>query len=310
MQIGNSAGDVIVDVTNARDWQWYDLQDLALTLDHDKLKDGQTIYYDAIGLRVTTVPGETVDKVKFPKSKPAEALDASQLVSTYNQIIRSTEVWNEAPAYLQGQGVTVAVVDSGVGKSKDLGDRKFQDVNFNREYHDGKDKYGHGTFVASVVAGNGQFSKGEYIGVAPAANVLNVRVANDHGMSTEADVIEALTWVVANKDIYKIRVVNLSLNSSVATSYLDSPLCATVEWLWLNGIVVVVSAGNSGNQPNTMYPPANDPFVITVGAIDDQGTPDIGDDMVAAYLGFWENDGCPNPTWSPRGKHRHVSAQQ
>ena len=196
-----NAGDIVVDVTSARDWQWYDLQDLALTLDHNALKSGQAIKYDAIGLRVTTMPGEAVDKVKFPKPKPAEALDASKLISVYNQTIRSTEVWNEGPGYLQGQGVTVAVVDSGVGKSKDLGDRKFQDVNFNRAYHDGKDKYGHGTFVASVVAGNGNHSKGEYMGVAPAANVLNVRVTDDHGMSTEADVIEALTWVLTNKDI-------------------------------------------------------------------------------------------------------------
>jgi serine protease AprX len=294
-----NAGDIVVDITDVRDWQWFELDDLALTLDHHDLDIGQTINYDTIGLQVTTVPGETVDKVKFPKPKPAEALDASQLVSTYNQTIRSDEVWNkvwnEGSAYLQGQGITVAVVDSGVGKSKDLGDRKFQDVNFNREYHDGKDKYGHGTFVASVVAGNGDHSKGEFIGVAPAANVLNVRVANDHGMSTEADVIEALTWVLTNKDVYKIRVVNLSLNSSVSTSYLDSPLCAMVEWLWLNGIVVVVSAGNSGTQPNKVYPPANDPFVITVGASDDQGSLSISDDVVADFSASSDIDGVTKP---------------
>ena len=77
-----------------------------------------------------------------------------------------------------------------------------------------------------------------------------------------------MQWVYDNKDAYNIRVVNISMNSTVAQSYHTSPLDAAVEILWFNGIVVVVSAGNNGTATgsSTLYPPANDPFVITVGA--------------------------------------------
>jgi len=79
-------------------------------------------------------------------------------------------------------------------------------------------------------------------------------------------------------------VVNMSLNSSVEQSYHNSPLCAVVEILWFNGIVVVVSAGNSGTA--NLYPPANDPFVITVGATDDMGTVTLSDDVIAPFSAY------------------------
>ena len=71
------------------------------------------------------------------------------------------------------------------------------------------------------------------------------------------------------------------LNSSLAQSYDTSPLDAAVEIVWFNKIVVVVSAGNNGSS--TLYPPANDPFVITVGATNDHGTVDTSDDTLATF---------------------------
>ena len=94
------------------------------------------------------------------------------------------------------------------------------------------------------------------------------------GMSYELDVVAALQWVYNNKAAYNIKVVNLSMNSSVYQSYHTSPLAAACEILWFNSVVVVVSAGNNGTS--TLYPPANDPFVITVGATDDKNTVDSG----------------------------------
>ena len=140
----------------------------------------------------------------------------------------------------------MAVVDSGFYPTKDLMWRVKKSVNFNLAYHDLADLYGHGTFVAGIVGGNGAASWGKYIGVAPNVDLVNVRVSDDEGMSYESDVINGLQWVLDNKDTYNIRVVNISLNSSVAQSYHTSPLDAAVEILWFNGIVVVVSAGNNG----------------------------------------------------------------
>ncbi len=103
-------------------------------------------------------------------------------------------------------------------------------------------------------------------------------------MSYESDVIEALQWVLKNKDEYNIRVVNLSLNSSMPQSYHTSPLSAAVEILWFNSIVVVTSAGNNGTPE--LHAPANDPFVITVGAADDQGTVTLQDDEIASFSAY------------------------
>jgi serine protease AprX len=211
-------------------------------------------------------------------------LDLSRLANVYNQAVRAPDVWNEAPNYLQGQGVTVAVVDSGVFNTDDLNSRLIANVNFNASYHDSADAYGHGTFVAGIVAGDGTLSGGTYIGIAPQANVVNVRVSDDAGGCSESDLISGLQWVNDNRATYKIRVVNLSLNATVAQSYNVDPLDAAVEILWFNGVVVVASGGNNGTS--TVYPPANDPFVITVGATDDHGTTGLADDAVAHYSAY------------------------
>jgi serine protease AprX len=109
-----------------------------------------------------------------------------------------------------------------------------------------------------------------------------VRVNDAQGQATVADVIAGLEWIYTNSATYNIRVVNMSLNSNIVESYHDSALDAAVELLWFKGIVVVVSAGNNGDD-GKLYPPANDPFVITVGATDDKGTPSALDDKIAPF---------------------------
>ncbi|HJR79102.1 MAG TPA: S8 family peptidase [Anaerolineales bacterium] len=226
-------------------------------------------------------------------------IDTSKLTNAYIRAIRADQVWNSSP-YLQGTGIGVAVIDSGVNPNGDLYtnmgvNRQVADVRFNTDYNQNtSDGYGHGTHVASIVGGDGSESGGKYIGVAPLVNILNVKVSNDDGSAMMADVVAGLQWVLQNKDTYNIRVVNLSLNSSVAESYHTSPLNAAVEILWFNKIVVVVSAGNHGN--GAIYPPANDPFVITVGATNDKGTSSISDDVMASFSAYGQtSDGVKKP---------------
>jgi serine protease AprX len=161
-------------------------------------------------------------------------------------------------------------------------------VAFNPDSEILNDNFGHGTHVAGIVGGSGAKSKGLYQGVAPGINLVGLKVNDDYGMAYESDTVAALQWIQENKDIYNIRVVNLSLNSTVEDSYHNSPLDAALEILWFNGVVVVVSSGNygSGVQFNTINAaPANDPFVITVGASHESGTPEVADDFVALFTG-------------------------
>ena len=228
-----------------------------------------------------------------------KCIDTSKLANAYVRAIGADKVWNASP-YLQGNGVGVALVDSGVNPNGDLYtsagvNRQVADVSFNSDYNQNpSDGYGHGTHVASIVGADGSDSGGQYIGVAPMVNIINVKVSNDDGSALMEDVVAGLQWVLGNKNTYNIRVVNLSLNSTVAESYNTSPLDAAVEILWFNKIVVVASAGNQGS--GAIYPPANDPFIITVGAADDKGTNGISDDVVASFSAYGQtSDGFKKP---------------
>ena len=226
-------------------------------------------------------------------------VDTTNLANTYIRTIKADQVWNKSP-YRQGNTIGVAVVDSGVNPNGDLytstgANRQVADVRFNSDYNQStSDGYGHGTHVASIIGGDGSESGGKYIGVAPMVNIINVKVSNDDGSAMIKDVVAGLQWVLEHKDAYNIRVVNLSLNSSVAESYQTSPLDAAVEILWFNKIVVVASAGNQGS--GAIFPPANDPFIITVGATDDKGTNSLSDDIVASFSAYGQtSDGFKKP---------------
>ncbi|MDQ5825869.1 MAG: S8 family peptidase [Chloroflexota bacterium] len=235
--------------------------------------------------------GKEVKVTPTPTPTCTDCTDTKSLKNYYIFATKVDQVWNSAP-YLQGQGMTVAVVDSGLDSTHSdfsvAGDLKTPRVigkeKFNSFTSSMSDGYGHGTHVAGIIAGNGSSDPGKMIGVAPKANLVNVKVSDDDGRATASDVVAGLQWVLNNKATYNIRVVNLSLNSSVYESYHTSPLNAAVEVLWFNGIVVVVSAGNNGTA--TLFPPANDPFVITVGAVDDKSSAGLSDDYVTTFSAY------------------------
>ena len=197
-----------------------------------------------------------------------------------------------------GKGVGVAVIDTGIaGDHADFqtaggrGSRVIASAVTNPCAKDAQDHFGHGTHVAGLIAGNSlsrvsgkKHLRGRYMGVAPQANLISVKVSDDDGDTTVLDVIYGIQFAVEHKDRFNIRVVNLSLSSTVSESYLTDPLDAAVESAWFSGLVVVAAAGNEGTSADAVsYAPANDPFVITAGGLDDRGTWSLRDDVLAPW---------------------------
>ena len=198
-----------------------------------------------------------------------------------------------------GHGVTIAVLDSGIHPHPDF----LKPASRLIGWHDvvngrGKpyDDHGHGTHVAGIAVGNGYASDGRYRGVAPSANLVAIKVADAEGSAPMSRVIEGLQWVLDHQDDFKIRIVNLSLGSEPSEPYKEDPLCQAVEEVWRKGIVVVVAAGNDGPTARTIDTPGNDPYVITVGAIDDRQTKTRNDDLVPDFSSRGPtNDGLRKP---------------
>jgi serine protease AprX len=196
-----------------------------------------------------------------------------------------------------GQGIDVALIDSGVapvegltlpGKVVNGPDLSFESQNPDFRY---LDTFGHGTHMAGIIAGRDagvtnpwSDTKTKFVGIAPGARIVNVKVAGYDGAVDVSQVIAGIDWVVQHKNSngLNIRVLNLSFGTdSVQATTLD-PLSHAVEQAWKAGIVVVVAAGNDGGVvPLRM--PASNPNVIAVGAYDSNGTNITGDDFLTTF---------------------------
>ena len=196
-----------------------------------------------------------------------------------------------------GAGIGVAIIDSGVRASHPDLQNAYESssrVVYSQSFVAGDstvdDAYGHGTHVAGLVAGNGYVSGGAMQGLAQQTNIINLRVLDSTGAGTDSAVIAAIQQAIQLKSTYNIRVINLSLGRGISESYTLDPLCQAVEQAWKAGIVVVVAAGNYGqdNSENTdgyatITVPGNDPYVITVGATNTHATETTTDDTVTSY---------------------------
>ena len=222
------------------------------------------------------------------------------LATSFNQSIQAPYLWNTYRG--TGRGVGVAVIDTGIAgnlpdfriSSIDKRSRVIGSAVVHPDATTATDRFGHGTHVAGIIAGDssgrdlGDPRKGRFSGVAPDANLVSIKVSDDEGNATVLDVIAGIQFAMDHKDEYNIRVLNLSLESTVAESYKTDPLDAAVEAAWFDGIFVVAAAGNRGPGGDAVHhAPGNDPYIVTVGAVDDQGTKELGDDLPA--------------TWSSRG---------
>ena len=200
-----------------------------------------------------------------------------------------------------GAGVGVAVLDSGVTPWHDdltnftaatypYGNQRVAAfVDFVNGQVTPYDDNGHGTHVAGIIAGNGTDSNGQKAGSAPDASIVSLKVLDAYGNGNIGNIIAALDWVVANKDAYNIRVINMSVGASIKESYWTDPLTLAAKRVVDAGVVVVAAAGNIGKnaageeQYGGITAPGNAPWVLTVGASSSMGTPQRDDDTMAGY---------------------------
>jgi serine protease AprX len=271
----------------------------------------------AKAVSLATEPGVRSVSLNATVKKTADdGLDVGKLATAYNQSIAAPSAWDKG---YTGVGIGVAVIDTGIAgdlpdfrvSRSNVGSRVIASAVVNPSASTANDGLGHGTHIAGLIAGNGGARAstdplaGKYIGVAPKSNLIAVKAGDEHGGATVLDVIDGLQFVVDYQKDYNIRVLNLSLRSTNAESYKTDPLDAAVESAWLNGITVVVAAGNDGTAADAVsYSPANDPYVITVGGVDDQGTKTTSDDTVASWSSRGTTqDGFTKPDVLAPGAH-------
>lgn len=194
---------------------------------------------------------------------------------------------------LDGSGVGIAIIDSGIYNHPDLNaaNSTKSRVVYRQSFIGGvlNDDFGHGTHVAGIAAGNGSSSDQPgsfrtFKGIAPNANLLDLRVLDQNGASNDSVVIAAIEKAVQLKNQYNVRVINLSLGRPAFESCSLDPLCQAVEAAWKSGIVVVVAAGNEGrNGYSTILSPGSAPDAITVGCMKTEETMSTSDDRIASY---------------------------
>ncbi len=189
-----------------------------------------------------------------------------------------------------GQGITVAVVDSGISAHPALSQKVIANVSYVSADPSVADPFGHGTHIAGIIAGTNTRTTSLYNGgIAPGAKLVNVRVLGKNGTGWTSDVIAGIEWAIANRALYKIRIINLSLGHAVTEPSATDPLCIAVKKAALAGIVVVTSAGNAGKAADGspilggITSPGNSPYAITVGALNTKATISRRDDVMATY---------------------------
>ena len=193
----------------------------------------------------------------------------------------------------EGRGVTVAVVDTGIADVPDLAGQLADRVDLTGA--GAGDGYGHGTFMAGLIAATGKSSGGAHRGVAPGAKIIDVKVADAAGRTDLTTVLRGLQWVSDHRR--DVQVVNLSLSSQSPMPYQIDPLTQALQSLWHQGVTVVVPSGNDGPGTGSVTSPGNDPTLITAGGLDAGGTVARDDDVVGAWSGrgpTWQGDAKPD----------------
>ena len=227
----------------------------------------------------------------------------------YPNVVGADLAWQKD---VTGEGVTVAVLDTGMGDltalTKDINNKAGRIVawkDFIDHSRNPIDPNGHGSHVAGIIGNSQKGDDGEWNGVAPGIDLVGVRVLDENGAGTYETVISGLQWVIEHRKQYDISIVNLSIVAPVQSPYWADPLDQAVTVAWAKGLTVIVAAGNSGPEPSSITVPGNNPYVITVGAFTDNYTPsDWNDDYIAAFSGAGPTlDGFVKPDLVAPGGH-------
>ena len=261
--------------------------------DH-RIVDALSVYVDARGLEAL-VTDPDVERISTDAAiSPLGGGNTEPVVSTLQKALAMGN-------WFANSSLTIAVIDSGIAATPDFTGRIAGTFDFTNGQGGAAqaaiDEYGHGTHVAGLAGSSGAISNGLYAGVAPGVRLLSLRVLDKKGTGKTSDVIAALEFAVANKALYNIRVINLSLGHPIFESATTDPLVGAVEAAVRAGIVVVAAAGNYGVNPPSGLPgyaglasPGNAPSAITVGASVTGTTVERTDDRVATFS-------SRGPTW-------------
>lgn len=213
--------------------------------------------------------------------------DATTTASNFAKSSGATSAWSRG---LTGNGIGVAVIDTGISNMNDVRGRVVYGPDLSGEGTT-VDSFGHGTVMGGIIGGSGADSAanvgGAYTGVAPGVTLVSIKAAGRNGAADVSTMLQAMHWVAAYREQYNIRVLNLSWGTASQQDPAVDPLNYAVQRLWGLGVVVVVAAGNSGPNSGTITKPGDDPVIITAGAFDDKQNLDPADDGV--------------PSWSSRG---------
>lgn len=209
---------------------------------------------------------------------------------------RVRKIVNAAKAYRKGyygEGIGVAVLDTGVNLHPDLDDRVvcFKDCisGRNQPYDDN----GHGTHIAGIIGGSGAASSGRYMGIAPRCHFIIIKILDRRGNGNTENVVQSIEWVVKQREKYGIRIMNISLGMVIEAESLEQRrLLQAVDYAWDSGVVVVAAAGNNGPAQNSVTIPGISRKVITVGCFDDTRE-QIGKSFLKPdYSGQGPTDSC------------------
>lgn len=163
-------------------------------------------------------------------------------------------------------GVTIAMLDTGVAIHPDFDNRIIAFRDFVNGKRNAYDDSGHGTHVAGCLCGSGLLSDGQYKGIAPGSRLVVGKVLNYKGDGNVEDMAAGMEWILEHIREYNIRILNISIgmDESIDRERMQR-LVELIDEAWEEGLIVVCAAGNMGPDPMTISPLGARKEVITVG---------------------------------------------